>query len=386
MTNRILLVDDEPNILKAFKWLFSDEPYEVLTYDNPLEALDALDDTEVAVVVSDQRMPEMEGTEFLEHVKKKRPDTLRIILTAYADINAALSAINKGNVYQFIMKPWDDTELKMIVRKAVSHYELVAENRHLHELTKKQNERLRNLNQNFKKMVASQTSELKQNEERLKRTLQDLRKAMGGTIQAMALTVETTDPYTAGHQRRTTNLARSIARKMRLSEREINAIRTGGSIHDLGKIAVPLEILSKPTRLTNIEFDLIKTHPQVGYDILKGIEFPWPIAEIVRQHHERIDGSGYPQGIKGDDILLEARVLAVADVVEAMSSHRPYRPALGMDKALEEILRNRGILYDPHVVDACLALLAKSAPETDRELPARECDPHDGGRPIIRIE
>jgi len=159
-----------------------------------------------------------------------------------------------------------------------------------------------------------------------------------------------------GHQQRVADLARSIATEMGLSADRQDFIRTASSIHDIGKIAVPAEILSKPTKLTDLEFGLIKTHSQSGYDILKDIEFPWPVADVVLQHHERMDGSGYPHGLKGENISLEARILAVADVVEAITSHRPYRPALGIDVALEEISRNRGILYDADVVDACLKL------------------------------
>jgi PAS domain S-box-containing protein/putative nucleotidyltransferase with HDIG domain len=193
-------------------------------------------------------------------------------------------------------------------------------------------------------------------EEKTIESLEKLRKAMGGMIQAMAFTVEKRDPYTAGHQRRVADLARTIAKEMRLPPDKIDGIRLAGVIHDIGKIAVPSEILSKPGTLNEIEFNLIKRHPDTGYDILKNIDFPWPIAEIVRQHHERIDGSGYPRGIKGDEITLEARILAVADVVEAMASHRPYRASLGLDKALEEITVNQGTKYDPDVVRICISL------------------------------
>ena len=156
-----------------------------------------------------------------------------------------------------------------------------------------------------------------------------------------------------------TNLARTIAKEMKLSKDQIDGIRTAGTIHDLGKIGVPAEILNKPVRLTDIEFNLIKIHPLVGYNILKQIEFPWPVAEIVLQHHERLNGSGYPRGLSDEDILLEAKILGVADVVEAMASHRPYRPALGIDEALEEISQNKGVLYDPQVVDTCLKVFRK---------------------------
>lgn len=199
-------------------------------------------------------------------------------------------------------------------------------------------------------------SERKQAEENLQNTLVKLRKSLGGVIEAMALTVESKDPYTAGHQRRVADLARAIANEIRLSKEKIDGLRMAGIIHDLGKISIPAEILSKPGRITDIEFSLIKTHPQIGYDILKTIEFPWPIAQIVYQHHERMDGSGYPLGLSGQNILPEARILAVADVVEAMSSHRPYRSALGIEKALEEISRGKNTVYDPEAVDACLKL------------------------------
>jgi putative nucleotidyltransferase with HDIG domain len=183
-----------------------------------------------------------------------------------------------------------------------------------------------------------------------------LRRAMDGIIRAMGLTVESRDPYTSGHQRRVAMLSAAIAEEMGLSQHQVEGIRLAGMIHDLGKITVPAMLLSKPARLTDIEFALVKAHPQVGYDILKEIEFPWPIAEIIYQHHEKTDGSGYPRGLSGEDILLEARIICVADVVEAMASHRPYRPAIGLDKALEEVETNAGRLYDPKAAKACLTL------------------------------
>jgi HD-GYP domain-containing protein (c-di-GMP phosphodiesterase class II) len=194
----------------------------------------------------------------------------------------------------------------------------------------------------------------KQTEVKLQETLKSLRKAITTTIQVMAGTVEIRDPYTGGHQKRTTDLARAIAQEIALPPDRVEGLRMAGSIHDIGKISVPIELLSKPTRLTEIEFSLIKTHAQHGYDLLKDVESPWPLSDIVFQHHERLNGSGYPRGLKGEDILLEARILAVADVVEAMASNRPYRPALGLEKGLEEIEKNKGTLYDPGVVESCL--------------------------------
>ncbi len=189
-----------------------------------------------------------------------------------------------------------------------------------------------------------------------KKSLGKLQKAFGAIIQVLEKTVEIRDPYTAGHQRRVADLAGRIGKEMGLSADRIDGIKITGIIHDIGKIHIPAEILSKPKALTSIEFSLIKTHPQVGADILEAIEFPWPVGKIVLQHHERVDGSGYPHGLSKKDILLESRIIGVADVVEAMASHRPYRPALGIDKALKEISDNRSILYDKDVVDVCLKL------------------------------
>jgi len=199
-------------------------------------------------------------------------------------------------------------------------------------------------------------TERKQTEADLQEASEKLRRAMDGTIQTMALTTEMRDPYTAGHQQRVAKLACAIAQEMDLSEEQIEGIRVAGSLHDIGKIYVPAEILSRPGHLRKNEMNLIKDHAEVGYDLLKTIEFPWPVAQIVLQHHERIDGSGYPRGLSGQDILLEAQIMSVADVIEAMSSHRPYRPAFNVEKALLEVIQNRSVLYDPTVVDICLKL------------------------------
>ncbi len=250
--------------------------------------------------------------------------------------------------------------------------DLTAEKRQL--LQKERHEReLRKSHEELEKRVKERTAELersneqlraeigqrRQSEGKLKATISTLQGTLNGVIIALASLAEKRDPHIAGHHRRVAQLAGAIAQEMVLGEDRTKATAIAAAIHDIGKIIIPTEFLTKPGGISNPEYEIIKNHVQVGYDILKEIDFPWPLAEIVLHHHERMNGSGYPQGTKGEDIRLEARILGVADVVEAMSSHRPYRPALGMNKATEEISRNRGVLYDPDVVAACLSLLKK---------------------------
>src|SRR5665648_577929 len=205
--------------------------------------------------------------------------------------------------------------------------------------------------------IVKDITERKLAEDELQQSYQKTKRAIDATIETMSKMVEVKDPYyTAGHQQRVSQLAIAIAKELNLSQDKVEGIRRASLIHDIGKIGLPSELLSKPTKLNDIEFSLIKSHSQIGYDILKTIDFSYPVAEIVLQHQERINGSGYPQGLKGGKILLGARIIGVADVVEAMASHRPYRPALGIDAALEEISKNKGILYDSEIVDACLKL------------------------------
>lgn len=325
MKATILIVDDDPNLTKTLSDILRLQGYTPIAAAEGKTALDKVNGTSLAVALIDLKLPDINGLEVMREIKERSPGTKCIVLTGYGSRASAIEAVNLG-AYGYMQKPYDVEQLVLTIRRAV---------------------------------------EKREAEEELQHTLEKLRKALGGIIQAMALTVESRDPYTAGHQRRATNLARAIATKMGLSEEQIDGIRMAGAVHDLGKISVPAGILNKPGPLTENEFAIIQTHAQVAYEILKTIEFPWPVAQIVLQHHERIDGSGYPMGLKGDEIILEARILAVADVIEAMSSHRPYRPAHSIDEALEEIRQNRGIRYDPEVVDACLSLFSDEAFELE---------------------
>ncbi len=188
---------------------------------------------------------------------------------------------------------------------------------------------------------------------------ENLERLLEDTVAALSSAVEKRDPYTAGHQERVMQLSCAIAREMGLPPKQISGIRMAAVIHDIGKLFIPAELLTKPTKLSEAEMNLIKVHPQIGYDILKGIQFPWPIADIVLQHHERINGTGYPNGLPGEKILFEAKIISVADVIEAMATNRPYRPMLGMDKALDEIQSKKNVFFDPSVVDACTTILKR---------------------------
>ena len=247
-----------------------------------------------------------------------------------------------GAPFGFPMFEGETTELDIVRGDRTP---LVAEIRVVRVLWEKKNAYLASLRD---------ITEHKNIQNRLHESLEDVRKTLKETVRAVARTVEMRDPYTAGHQQRVAELSRAIAEEMGLTSEETEGIYLGALIHDTGKICVPAEILAMPRRLTDIEMEMIRSHPENGYQILKEIDFPWPVARIVLEHHERMDGSGYPKGLRGEDISLEARIVCVADVVEAMASNRPYRPGLGMDKALDEISKNRGIFYASDVVDACL--------------------------------
>jgi PAS domain S-box-containing protein/putative nucleotidyltransferase with HDIG domain len=207
--------------------------------------------------------------------------------------------------------------------------------------------------------IIQDITQQKVTEESLLESYRKLQRTLEGTANALATALEKRDPYTAGHEKRVAKLACAIAEEMGLSKDAVAGIRVTAFLHDIGKIVVPAEILSKPSRLNEFEYSIVKTHPEVGYEILKELEFPWPVAQVILQHHERLNGTGYPKGLNGESIIKEARIMAVADVTEAMCSHRPYRPSLGIQKALDELKQHSGTLYDPVVVDACIAVFTK---------------------------
>lgn len=325
----ILAVDDTPASLKLLTDILKDEGYEVRSAINGELALRSARGNPPELVLLDIRMPEMDGFEVCRRLKAQ-PETSHvpvIFVSALTDTDEKVKGFELGAV-DFVTKPYQREELLARVR---THLEV---------------DRLRN---HLEDMVEARTRSLLESQEHLRKTLLDI-------ITAMSATVELRDPYTAGHQRRVAHLASAIARDMKMPEEQIEGLNLACLVHDFGKIKVPSEILTKPGHLDDLEFSLIKQHCQIGYEILKPLDFPWPIAQIVLQHHERLDGTGYPHGLKDGEILLEAKVLGVADVVEAMVSHRPYRAALGVDAALEEITRYRSVRFDAAVVDACVKL------------------------------
>jgi len=336
----ILIVDDDESISRTLSLIFREKGYEVKTAGTGREALEKAQRRFFNVALLDIKLPDMEGVKLLAPLKKMHPDMVVIMVTAYASLETAMQALNE-RASAYITKPLNMDAVLATVAEAIEKQHLVIENRRLYVA------------------VQQELADRKRAEEESRRYSEKLQVLIGDITKAIALTTELRDPYTSGHQQRVTQLANAIVKELGLNKEITAEIRVAGALHDIGKMYIPSEILTKPGRLTEIEYDMIKTHPKVGYNILKTISFPWPIAPIVLQHHERVDGSGYPSGLSAGDILLEARILGVADVVEAMASHRPYRPALGIDKALEEIYHKKGNLYDPEVVDVCLKLFAE---------------------------
>lgn len=319
----ILVVDDEETLRYLIREGVERSGYGCSVASDGLEALKILEEKGADVVISDIMMPGMDGIELATRIKEGY-DADVILITGFIEEYSYDKVIEIG-VSDFLEKPIGMHELILRLKRV---------------LRERSNIRERN-----------------RAEEELRDSLKKLRTAMESTVEAMVLAIEKRDPYTSGHQKRVATFACAIAKKMDLPQDQIDGVRMAGMIHDIGKNAIPGQILSKPAELTKLEMGMIKEHPQIGYDIIKGIEFPWPVAQMVLQHHERIDGSGYPQRLLGDEIYLGAKILGVADVVEAMASHRPYRASLGLDSAMDEISKNRGILYEPDVVDAGLRLL-----------------------------
>lgn len=341
----ILIIDDETSIRITLCEFLKKEGYEVFTADNVQSAILLLQEKVIDVVLSDIIMPRESGITLLKYVREVAPDIRVIMMTGEPTVDTAVEAVRLG-AHDYLTKPVYRDALIKAVSHAVNYKQLIDEKRWLERQNQEQRE-------NLERLVEERTGKLRQ--------------AMLNTAYATAAMLDLRDPYTAGHQRRVGSLARAIGKELVLPEDTVEGLHIAGCIHDIGKITVPFEILTKPVQLSQNEYAIIKEHPRKGYEVLMSYEMPWPIAEIVYHHHERLNGSGYPQGLKADQIGLETRIISVSDVVEAMSSHRPYRPSLGLESALNEISTNSGILYDPVVVDACLTLFYKKGYSLDEE-------------------
>ncbi len=322
----ILVVDDDASIRNVLQSGLALSGFQCFSAESADSALKILAKDPVDVVVADIKMPEMSGIE-LCRIIKSRYEADVIIMTGYVgDFN--YEDIVQQGASDFVQKPVRLGEFIARIKRVLAE---------------------RASKQGRKKALAD-----------LKLNLDKLQRAMEGIVQAISKAVEMRDPYTAGHQQRVADVACTIAQAMGLDEDSVYGLRMACVIHDLGKITVPAGILAKPGRLSDLEYELIKNHVQAGYDILRQIEFPWPLADIIIQHHERLDGSGYPQGLKNGEILIQSRILAVADVFETIASHRPYRPSLGLDHALDELRKNSGKLYDDHVVSVLFDLVREN--------------------------
>jgi len=336
---KILVIDDMKDNLIAIKESLEElnPDYLVLTAQSGKEGLKIALEEHPDTILLDIIMPEMDGYEVCKILKE---DELTkhipvIILTALrTDTESRILGLDVG-ADAFLLKPIDAEELIAQINVMLR--------------IKEAEDKLRTERELLDEKVKERTRELKESKDKLQKTFNDI-------VIALTSTLEIRDPYTAGHQKRVSTLSCAIAKELDLSKNKVECVRIAALLHDIGKIYIPSEILSKPGEISSLEYEMIMTHPDGGFNILKEIDFPWPIAKVVRQHHERLDGSGYPNGLKGDEILLEARILSVADVVEAMDSPRPYRSTLGILKALKEIDDNKGILYDAEVVRACVDL------------------------------
>jgi len=350
----VLFIDDEVNILRAVQRLLRNESCKVLTASRGREALELLDKETAHVVVSDQRMPEMAGVEVLLAVRDRHPDAVRMMMTGYTEMNVAVDAINHGEIYRLITKPWNDEELKATLRQAFDHYDLKSEIRRLNQVTREQNLRLQDMNRTLEAKVRDRTKQLADKN-------QELRIGYIQTIRALAEAVDAKDAYTRGHSERVGVYASKLGRELGLPRELIERIYISGLLHDVGKIGVPDAIITKPDRLTPEEYEEIKRHPEIGARILQPVAFLADVVPCVRHHHEWYDGSaaGYPARLVGDQIPLPSRIILVSDTVEAMTSDRPYRRGLPLERVVDELHRYSGTQFDPNCVTAMLRLIER---------------------------
>jgi response regulator RpfG family c-di-GMP phosphodiesterase len=368
----LLFVDDESSILSSLKRLFRPHGYKIFTAGGGAEGLALLEKEKVDLVVSDMRMPEMDGAHFLEQVRNRWPQVVRILLTGYADVGSTIAAINRGEIYRYVAKPWDDNEIVLTIRDALERKRLEAENSRLSDLTVRQNEELKALNAGLEQKVAERTAELQQTVSFLDQAHQDLKKGFLATVNVFSGLIELRGGKLAGHSRRVADHARRVAQRMGLDEAAVQDIILAALLHDIGKLGLPDHVLDKPynTLPADLRAEVMK-HPAKGAMVLMGIGQLKGVAPLVRHHHECWDGSGYPDGLAGLALPVGARILTVANDYDALQMGTLVNRSLKPTEALAFIVENRGRRYDPTAVDAFVGLISESLKATIAELPLR---------------
>ncbi len=360
MGNNILFVDDEREILSSLKRLFINDPYKVFTAESGFDALKLLEKEEIDVIVTDQRMPQMDGIEFLRRARVCSPDSIRIFFTGYADINNAIDSINKGEVYRYIAKPWHDDELKFTIHDAVELKKLKNENKNLLELTKKQNLCLKDLNKNLEQKVEAQTKKILKMFNELKTLYRKLDSSFINTVKVLVFSnmIRSREKTIGLHIKNTTKISISIAQKMRLSETEIKDIEIAALLHDLGKIGMRDGILNKPfSDMTTIERDEYIKHPILGQAMLMSIEKMKDVGLIIKHHHERWDGQGYPVNLIGNQIPIGSRIISVATDYDSLKRGSLMPSAFTSYDAKQFIVKNIGRRYDPEIAQLAIPII-----------------------------
>ncbi len=364
LQSTLLLVDDEPGILSALRRLLRPHGYRILTAGGGAEGLQILEAEAVDLVISDMRMPEMDGAKFLEAVRARWPGVMRLLLTGYADIGSTVAAINRGEIYRYIAKPWDDADIVLIVAKALEQSRLERENRHLTELTRRQNDELLALNASLEDKVAQRTGELAQTNASLNLANDELKRNFMVSIKVFANLIEIREGAVGGHSRRVADLARRLAARMGLDAKTQQDVFLAGLLHDIGKIGFPDALLARPvSHMSADEQTRYRKHPAAGEAALMPLVELQQAASFVRSHHERFDGQGFPDRLAGEDIPLGARVLAVVNDFDALQIGTLTEKRHNADEALRSLAQGSHRRYDARVVDAFIEMLGGTGPE-----------------------
>ncbi|MDP3537640.1 MAG: response regulator [Azonexus sp.] len=372
----LLFVDDEPGILSALRRLFRPHGYRIFIAESGAAGLEILEKESIDLVISDMRMPEMDGAAFLKEVRNRWPKVMRILLTGYADITSTVAAINQGEIYRYIAKPWDDNEIVTIVREALERLRLELENQRLSALTQAQNDELKVLNASLEQKVAERTAELRQALTFVEQSHGELKKAFLTSVQVFAGIIElrsgSAGSQISGHGRRVAEHARSIAQRLGLSDNEVQNIMLAGLLHDIGKIGLPDELLGKAfNSMTGEQRALVMKHPLIGQNILMGIDKFKDAAVLVRHHHECYDGSGYPDRLVGIAIPQGSRILQLVNEYDSLQIGTLVQRPLKASEALNFLIENRGKRYDPAAVDVFVQLIAETQKPESSEMPLR---------------